>query len=103
MQLKEEIELRKQVNMAELNELDDMTRIEIEGYRTGTYLRVEVHGVPCEMVENFDPCHPVLVGGLALGEENVGYMQVQNCAEHITFPMFYLARMPIGLVFIFFE
>ncbi|XP_073312093.1 uncharacterized protein [Primulina huaijiensis] len=75
--LKEEIELRKQVNMAELNELDDITRTEIEGYRTGTYLRLEVHGVPCEMVENFDPCHPVLVGGLALGEENVGYMQAR--------------------------
>ncbi|XP_073159506.1 uncharacterized protein [Henckelia pumila] len=75
--LKEEIELRKQINIAELNELDDTTRIEIEGYRTGTYLRIAVHGVPCEMVENFDPCHPVLVGGLPLGEENVGYMQAR--------------------------
>ncbi|KZV24907.1 hypothetical protein F511_21605 [Dorcoceras hygrometricum] len=75
--LKEEIERRKQINIAELNELDDITRIEIEGYRTGSYLRLEVHGVPCEMVENFDPCHPVLVGGLALGEENVGYMQAR--------------------------
>ncbi|KAG8375611.1 hypothetical protein BUALT_Bualt10G0118400 [Buddleja alternifolia] len=75
--LKEEIELRKQVNIAELNELDEATRIEIEGYRTGTYLRIEVRDVPYEMVENFDPCHPILVGGLALGEENVGYMQVR--------------------------
>ncbi|KAI3468188.1 hypothetical protein Pfo_024851 [Paulownia fortunei] len=75
--LKEQIELRKQVNIAELNELDEVTRIEIEGYRTGTYLRLEVRDVPFEMVENFDPCHPILVGGLALGEENVGYMQVR--------------------------
>ncbi|KAL2237042.1 UNVERIFIED_CONTAM: Ribosome biogenesis protein BMS1 [Sesamum indicum] len=75
--LKEEIELRKQVNIAELNELDEVTRIEVEGYRTGTYLRLEIHDVPFEMVENFDPCHPLLVGGLALGEENVGYMQVR--------------------------
>ncbi|CAA2971661.1 ribosome biogenesis BMS1 homolog [Olea europaea subsp. europaea] len=75
--LKEEIELRKQVNMAELNELDDTTRIEIEGYRAGTYLRLEVSSVPYEMVENFDPAHAILVGGLALGEENVGYMQVR--------------------------
>ncbi|CAI9757098.1 unnamed protein product [Fraxinus pennsylvanica] len=75
--LKEEIELRKQVNMAELNELDDTTRIEIEGYRAGTYLRLEVSSVPFEMVENFDPAHAILVGGLALGEENVGYMQVR--------------------------
>lgn len=78
LQLKDEIELRKQQNLAELNELDDATRIEIEGFRTGMYLRLEVHDVPFEMVEYFDPCHPVLVGGLALGEENVGYMQVRS-------------------------
>lgn len=75
--LKEEIELQKQMNIAELNELDEVTRVEIEGFRTGTYLRIEVRDVPYEMVENFDPCHPILVGGLALGEENVGYMQVR--------------------------
>ncbi|KAL3655679.1 Glycoside hydrolase 2 (Mannanase, beta-galactosidase) [Castilleja foliolosa] len=75
--LKEEIELRRQANIAELNELDEVTRIEVEGYRTGTYLRIEVRDVPYEMVENFDPCHPILLGGLALGEENVGFMQVR--------------------------
>ncbi|CAN4108613.1 unnamed protein product [Withania somnifera] len=75
--LKEDVELQKQVNLAALNELDEATRIEIEGFRTGTYLRLEVHDVPSEMVEYFDPCHPILLGGLALGEENVGYMQVR--------------------------
>lgn len=73
--LKEEIELRKQLNLAELNDLDEDTRIEIEGFRTGTYVRLEIHGVPCEMVEYFDPCHPILVGGISHGEDNVGYMQ----------------------------
>ncbi|KAE9445495.1 hypothetical protein C3L33_22607, partial [Rhododendron williamsianum] len=73
--LKEEIELRKQTNLAELNHLDEATRIEIEGYRTGTYLRLEVHYVPFKMVEYFDPLHPVLVGRIGLSEENVGYMQ----------------------------
>ncbi|XP_059653431.1 uncharacterized protein LOC132300403 [Cornus florida] len=75
--LKEEIELRKQINIAELNDLDEDTRVDIEGYRTGTYLRLEVHDVPFEMVDHFDPCHPVLVGGIGLGEESVGYMQVR--------------------------
>ena len=78
LQLKEEIELRKQINIAELNKLDEATRLEVEGYRTGAYLRLEVHDVPFEMVEYFDPYHPVLVGGIGLGEENVGYMQVRN-------------------------
>lgn len=75
--LKEEIELRKQMNLSELNDLDDATRVEVEGFRTGSYLRLEVHDVPFEMVEYFDPCHPLLVGGIGLGEENVGYMQVR--------------------------
>ncbi|RDY12662.1 bms1 [Mucuna pruriens] len=75
--LKEEIELQKQMNIAELNDLDEATRLEIEGFRTGTYLRLEVHDVPCEMVEYFDPYHPILVGGVGIGEENVGYMQAR--------------------------
>lgn len=75
--LKEEIELRKQINIAELNDLDEATRLEIEGFRTGMYLRLEVRDVPFEMVEYFDPCHPILVGGIGLGEENVGYMQTR--------------------------
>ncbi|KAJ7980661.1 Ribosome biogenesis protein BMS1 [Quillaja saponaria] len=75
--LKEEIQLRKQMNIDELNDLDDATRIEVEGFQTGSYLRLEVHDVPFEMVEHFDPSHPILVGGIGLGEENVGYMQAR--------------------------
>ncbi|KAI4368302.1 hypothetical protein MLD38_016876 [Melastoma candidum] len=75
--LKEEAELRKQLNVAELNDLDESTRIEIEGFRSGMYLRLEIHGVPFEMVEHFDPCNPVLVGGIGLGEENSGFMQTR--------------------------
>nr|CAB3496039.1 unnamed protein product [Digitaria exilis] len=75
LHLKEEMEIRKQMNMSELNDLEEDTRVEIEGFRTGTYVRLEVHGVPFELVEHFDPCHPILVGGIGLGEENTGYMQ----------------------------
>ena len=78
MQL-EEIELQRQINIGELNKRDEATRLEVEGYRTGTCLRLEVHDVPFEMVEYFNSYHPVLVGGIGLGEENVGYMQVRNC------------------------
>lgn len=74
--LKEEMEVRKQMNISELNDLDEDTRVEIEGFRTGTYVRLEVHDVPFELVEHFDPCHPILVGGIGLSEENTGYMQV---------------------------
>lgn len=76
-QLKEELEIRKQMNLLELNDLDEDTRIEIEGFRTGTYLRLEIHNVPYEMVDFFDPCHPVLIGGIGFGEDSAGYMQVR--------------------------
>lgn len=64
------------MNLVELNDLDEDTRIEIEGFQTGTYLRLEIHNVPYEMVDFFDPNHPVLVGGIGFGEDNVGFMQV---------------------------
>ncbi|KAI3972015.1 hypothetical protein MKW92_015778 [Papaver armeniacum] len=51
--------------------------MENESFRTGTYLRLDVHGVPFRMVQN-DPCHPILVGGISLEEEDVGYMQRHN-------------------------
>ncbi|KFK23541.1 hypothetical protein AALP_AAs66918U000300 [Arabis alpina] len=75
--LKEEAEIRRQMNMVALNELDEDTRVSIEGYRTGTYVRLEIHNVPYEMVEFFDPCHPILVGGIGFGEDNAGYMQAR--------------------------
>ncbi|KAL2645256.1 hypothetical protein R1flu_012843 [Riccia fluitans] len=75
--IKDEIELRKQKNLAELGEIDDETRINMEGFRGGTYLRLELHGMPCEMVQYFDPSHPILVGGVGRGEEGVGYMQAR--------------------------
>lgn len=76
------------MNIAELNDLDDATRLEIEGFQTGTYLRLEVHDVPYEMVEYFDPCHPILVGGIGLGEENVGHMQVSVHYKYSIFNCF---------------
>ncbi|KAK9153091.1 hypothetical protein Sjap_000571 [Stephania japonica] len=75
--LKMKIELQKQRNIAELNDLDEEARIEMEGFRTGTYVRLEVHDVPFEMVEYFDSCYPILVGGIGLGEDNVGFMQAR--------------------------
>ncbi|KAH9305079.1 hypothetical protein KI387_009483, partial [Taxus chinensis] len=75
--IKEDIELRKQRNIAELNEIDEVTRLEMEGFQSGSYLRLEAHGMPFEMVKYFNPRHPVLVGGIGRGEERVGYMQAR--------------------------
>ncbi|MCO5549447.1 hypothetical protein L7F22_002918 [Adiantum nelumboides] len=75
--LKEEIELRKQRNLAELANVDEETRINMEGFKVGVYVRLELHGIPCEMVQHFDPRHPLVVGGIGPLEEGVGYIQVR--------------------------
>ncbi|KAI3852746.1 hypothetical protein MKW92_051150 [Papaver armeniacum] len=59
------------------NDLAELPCLEIEAFRTGDYVRLEVLDVPFGMVGKFDPCHPILVGGISLEEENVGYMQVK--------------------------
>ncbi|KAI3896672.1 hypothetical protein MKW92_019241, partial [Papaver armeniacum] len=51
--------------------------MEVECFRAGNYVRLEIHDVPFEMVKNHDPCQPILVGGVSLDEANVGYMQVR--------------------------
>ncbi|KAI3832318.1 hypothetical protein MKW92_029959 [Papaver armeniacum] len=61
----------------ELNDPDEVKRLEIEGFRAGTYLKLEVRDVPFASTENIDPYRLILVGGISLEEENVGCMQAR--------------------------
>ncbi|KAI3872447.1 hypothetical protein MKW92_043119 [Papaver armeniacum] len=54
--------------------LEDEERIENEGFEPGTYLRLEVEDVPYNMVVNYNPYHPILVGGVTPGED-IGCIQ----------------------------
>ncbi|KAI3888707.1 hypothetical protein MKX03_012896 [Papaver bracteatum] len=58
-------------------DLNELTCMEMGGFRAGTYVSLELHDVPFEMVKHYDPCRPVLVGGISLEEENLGYIQVK--------------------------
>ena len=44
--------------------MEDSVRVQYEGYRPGMYVRIEVQSVPCELVANFDPAYPLILGGL---------------------------------------
>ncbi|KAG1749341.1 DUF663-domain-containing protein [Suillus lakei] len=62
---------------AEFEGIDAGTRALVEGYRPGTYVRMEFASVPCEFIEHFDPRYPIIVGGLLAAEERMGYLQVR--------------------------
>lgn len=72
-----------QLNKVEFEGLDEEVRAQWEGYRSGLYVRLEFENIPCELVENFNPSYPLLVGGLQLGEENIGYVNVSDARQLI--------------------
>jgi len=65
------------VNNAEFLEMDDATRVRVEGYKAGTYARVVLSDMPCEFVTHFDPKYPIIVGGLTPTEDRFGFLQVR--------------------------
>lgn len=76
-ELKQELGEQAQLNQKEFEDLEDERRVQFEGYRPGLYLRVELQRMPCELVENFNPSYPMILGGLLAGEGRMGYCQVR--------------------------
>ncbi|XP_020289704.1 ribosome biogenesis protein BMS1 homolog [Pseudomyrmex gracilis] len=76
-ELRAEVEKQAGINKTEFEGLDDDVRVQLEGYRPGMYVRVEIEAVPCELIMNLDPTYPIIIGGLLHGEENIGYVQTR--------------------------
>lgn len=74
---KNEMARQLALNRAEFEGTDAESRALVEGFRPGQYVRIELADVPCELVENFDPAYPIVVGGLLAAEERFGYVQVR--------------------------
>ncbi|KAJ3607416.1 hypothetical protein NHX12_024467 [Muraenolepis orangiensis] len=75
--LKEEMQIQADLNRTEFESMDDVTRVQYEGFRPGMYVRLEIAALPCEFVANFDPHYPIILGGLGSSEGNVGYLQMR--------------------------
>lgn len=56
--------------------LDEEGRQQLEGYRPGLYVRVVFDEVPVEFITHFDATKPYIIGGLLIGEQNIGAVQV---------------------------
>ncbi|CDU23536.1 probable BMS1-GTP-binding protein, required for distinct steps of 40S ribosome biogenesis [Sporisorium scitamineum] len=65
------------LNKAEFAAVDEEVRHQVVGYQPGAYVRIELSKVAYELVENFDPTYPLLVGGLLASEESFGFIQVR--------------------------
>ncbi|CAK5269806.1 unnamed protein product [Mycena citricolor] len=74
---KDEMSRQLQLNIDEFKDVPAETRALVEGHRPGAYVRIELIDVPCEMIENFDPMFPLVVGGLLPAEERFGFVQVR--------------------------
>jgi len=49
------LEKQQSINRAEFDQMDDLSRIRVEGYKSGTYARIVLEGVPYEFVAGFNP------------------------------------------------
>ncbi|CAG5102676.1 Similar to BMS1: Ribosome biogenesis protein BMS1 homolog (Homo sapiens) [Cotesia congregata] len=94
--LKRDVEKQAELNKTEFDGLDDYVRVQVEGFRPGMYVRVEVGSVPCELLDNFDPTYPLILGGLLRGEENIGLVQTKF-KKHRWYPKILKTRDPVVL------
>lgn len=66
-----------EINKAQFDEMDAETRIKIEGFRAGSYVKIVFDKLPCEFVENLNPEYPIVLGGLLSTESRFGIMNVR--------------------------
>ncbi|KAK4553724.1 Glycoside hydrolase 2 (Mannanase, beta-galactosidase) [Recurvomyces mirabilis] len=71
------LQKQQDINRAEFEKLDELSRVRAEGYKAGSYVRITLANVPFEFVEYFNPRFPLLVGGLNPTEERMGFVQVR--------------------------
>ncbi|KAF2265897.1 ribosome biogenesis protein-like protein [Lojkania enalia] len=71
------IQKQLDINRTEFDQLDEQTRVRVEGLKAGTYARIVLQQVPYEFVANFNPRYPLIIGGLTPTEERFGYVQIR--------------------------
>lgn len=76
-QQKAKIAKQLELNKHILSEMDVTSKAKIEGYRPGSYVRLQIDNVPCEFIANFNGRYPIVIGGILPTEESFGFVQVR--------------------------
>ncbi|OAL47534.1 DUF663-domain-containing protein [Pyrenochaeta sp. DS3sAY3a] len=71
------IQKQLDINRAEFDQLDELSRSRVEGHKAGTYARIVLENVPYEFSQHFNPRFPILIGGLTPTEERFGFVQIR--------------------------
>jgi len=71
------LEKQQSINRAEFDQLDELSRVRVEGYKAGTYARIILSDVPYEFCNSFNPRFPIIIGGLTSTEDRFGFVQVR--------------------------
>ncbi|KAJ6227013.1 ribosome biogenesis protein bms1 [Anaeramoeba flamelloides] len=75
--VKKEFKTREDRNTEEFKKIEQSRRVLLEGNPIGSYVRIEIEGIPCEFSHNFDPTSPIVIGGINKNEEAFGIIRVR--------------------------
>ncbi|KAF1808159.1 DUF663-domain-containing protein [Eremomyces bilateralis CBS 781.70] len=65
------------INRSEFDQLDEASRVRVQGHAAGTYVRMVLANVPAEFVTAFNPRFPIIIGGLTPTEDRFGFVQAR--------------------------
>jgi ribosome biogenesis protein BMS1 len=71
------IQKQLDINRAEFDQMDELSRARVEGHKAGSYVRIVLENVPYEFSANFNSRFPILIGGLTPTEERFGFVQIR--------------------------
>ncbi len=76
-EMKESMTKQQELNRAAFAAEDPKLREQLEGIQPGTYVRIVITRMPCELMENFSPQNIVVLGGLLTNEASLGFCQAR--------------------------
>lgn len=75
--MKKSFEAQRLANEQALQDLDPKLKTVVQGIQAGSYVKIVMDSVPCELITLFDPTRFIILGGLHAHELAFGYCQAR--------------------------